>query len=117
MARPKKYNGEKLAKDLIEYINSTDDPMVEEFCLINDVSKDTVYRIAKECAKLSDAIKRVHLKQEIRTRRLVEQGKLNPTWAIFKLKQRRFGWSDKQEVEHSGKIDNTVEIIIGKEDD
>ena len=40
-----------------------------------------------------------HLVQEVRTVRGAQNGIINPTFAIFKLKQKCYGWTDKQEVE------------------
>jgi len=111
MARPKKFDADKLADQLIKYTNLSDDPMVQEFCYENDVTKDTVYRLAKENSRLSDSIKRLHNKQEIRTIRKAESGDINNTFAIFKLKQPCYGWTDKQEVNHSGGVTVKTEII------
>ena len=97
--RPNIYNAEDINKDLIEYMNNTDDPYVEEFILTQPFSPDTFYRLAKQCGDLSDTIKALHLKQAMRTIRKAESGDINTTFAIFKLKQRCYGWTDKQEVE------------------
>ena len=99
MARPRIYNAEDINVDLIEYMNNTDDPYVEEFILTQPFSPDTFYRLAKECKPLSDTIKALHLKQAMRTIRKAESGDINTTFAIFKLKQKCYGWSDKQEIE------------------
>lgn len=103
--RPRVYIPDKVADDLMEYVNKTEDPMIEEFCIAEgNPSKDTLYRLEKENCRISDAIKKCHLKQEIRTVKRVEIGLMNPTWAIFKMKQKQYGWTDKQELEHSGEI-------------
>ena len=99
MARPIEYRAEEITAELLEYIDSTDDPYVEEYCLMKlSPSKDTVYRLAKESSMLSDAIKRCHEKQKLRTVRGAEDGSLNSTFSIFKLKQPCYGWTDKQEI-------------------
>ena len=97
--RLKIYNADELAKKLDEYIDNTDDPIIEEFCMINRMSRDTLHRHSQESVVLSDTIKRCHAKQIIRTQRLAESGDINTTFAIFKLKQKCYGWTDKQEVE------------------
>lgn len=97
--RPPIYDPEEVADKLLAYIDETEDPMVEEFCFLNPYSKDTVYRLEKKCVRLSDAIKKLHAKQMIRTIRLAEKGKINPTWAIFKMKQPCYGMTDKQEMD------------------
>jgi len=96
--RPKIYDSKEITKDLLIYIENTADPMIEEFVLNSAFSGDTLYRLAKDDEKLSETIKNVHKKQSIRTQRLVEAGDMNPTWAIFKMKQPCYGWTDKQEV-------------------
>lgn len=101
--RPPIYDPEVIADELLEYIENSDDPMIEEFCYLNPYSKDTVYRLEKKCERLSDAIKKLHAKQMIRTIRMAEKGKMNPTWAIFKMKQPCYGMTDKQEVDLSVK--------------
>lgn len=110
---PKQYHGEEVAKDLIEYIESTDDPIIEEFCIKKgNPCKETLYRIAKECKELSNAIKKCHAKQEVRTSRLAEKGEMPTAWAIFKMKQPCYGWSDKQQVESTN-----VNVNLEKDDD
>lgn len=89
-------------KDLIEklniYIEESNDPMVVEFCGNYGISKDTIYRYAKESTELTDSIKRLHGKQEKRTVKLAEAGEIPTAWAIFKMKQKQYGWTDKQEI-------------------
>ena len=99
VGRPKEFDSIEMANALDKYTESTDDPIIEEFCLQYECSRDTFYRLVKECVQFSDSMKRAHAKQEIRTQRLAEVGKINTTFAIFKLKQKRFGWTDKQEIE------------------
>ncbi len=111
---PKQYHGDKVTKDLIDYIEKADDPIIEEFCLTKgNPCKETLYRIAKECKELSNAIKRCHEKQMLRTQRLAEKGEINTTFAIFKLKQPCYGWTDKQVVESTNK---NVELELSEEE-
>ncbi len=111
MARPKKFDADKLAKELEKYIALNEDPIVQEFCHEQKVSRDTLYRLAKENQTLSDNIKDLHSKQEVRTVRKAEAGEINATFAIFKLKQRCYGWTDKQEMEHSGELKTTINFV------
>lgn len=116
--RKRIYDPEVLAEQLYEYIESTEDPYIEEFCLNHEqrVSKDTVYRLEKECSNLSDAIKRCHLKQQLRTMRGVENGTIHASWGIFKVKQAAYGgFKDKQEIEHSGEQKLVIDIDIEEE--
>lgn len=103
--RPRIYDAEKIADDLMTYLENSDDPYVEEFSLTQPFNIDTLYRLAKENDRLSETIKRVHEKQKMRTVRKAEVGEINPTFAIFKLKQKCYGWTDKTELEHSGRIE------------
>ena len=99
VGRPNIYNASQVNKDLIEYMNGTDDPYVEEFILSQPFSADTFYRLAKDSIELSDTTKRIHAKQAMRTVRKAESGDINCTFAIFKLKQKCYGWSDRQEID------------------
>jgi hypothetical protein len=74
---------------------------------------ETLYRLAKENERLSNTIKRVHEKQKMRTIRKAESGEINTTFAIFKLKQKCYGWTDKTELEHSGRVE-MPQIIVSK---
>ena len=117
--RPKIYKSEVIAENLEKYVEESNDPIIEEFCYLNKICKETIYRHAKECERLANAIKRCHIKQEVLTVRKAEAGEINATFAIFKLKQKRFGWTDKQEIETSGEttINNRVDLTaISTED-
>ena len=117
MARPREYVPEVVAAELLEYIEKTEDPMIEEFCMLDtSPCKDTVYTLAKKCKILSDTIKRCHVKQQIRTVRKAESGDINTTFAIFKLKQKCYGWTDKQEVEMSGSQRIIIDIETDEEE-
>lgn len=98
----------ELAKELDKYVRESDDPMIAEFCYQRAVSKDTIYRLEKDCKELADSIKKCHTKQEMITVRKAESGAMNATFAIFKLKQKCYGWTDKQETEHTGGLDIKV---------
>ncbi len=101
MARPREFNAEDINKALMDYSDNTDDPYIEEFLLTQPYSHDTFYRYAKEDKALSDTIKKLHAKQMMRTVRKAESGDINSTFAIFKLKQKCYGWTDKQEIDQN----------------
>ena len=101
--RPKIYVTEDLTQDLIIYTENEDNPTVAKFCLHRGICRETLYRHAKESNKLANTIKMLHLKQEARTIDLMEAGELAPAWAIFKMKQKCYGWTDKQEIESINK--------------
>lgn len=98
MARPRIYNADDVNKKLAEYIDNTDDCIIEEFLLIEHMSADTLSRLSRENVTLSETIKRCHHKQALRVQRGAQNGTINATFAIFKLKQPCYGWTDKQEV-------------------
>ena len=98
MSRPIKFNPDELAEKLNDYVKNTDNPMIQEFCVLNNVTKDTIYRLCQDNEKLSDSIKACHTKRELYIVRNTEQGNINATFSIFQLKQKCFGWTDKQEI-------------------
>ena len=99
MSRPIKYDPNELAEKLNDYVIKNDNPMIQEFCVIEGVNKDTIYRLCKDNEKLTDSIKDCHTKRELYIVRNTEKGNINATFSIFQLKQKCFGWTDKQEIE------------------
>jgi hypothetical protein len=114
IGRPSKVTPEQkleVWKAFEKYVDDEEYPTVVGFCSNNktawkyDILRDDLNR----WDPFRTLIKKALIKQEQFTEEQVLKGKLNPTWAIFKLKQPAFGWTDKQEVEHSG----TLEIKRG----
>lgn len=108
MARPKKYTEEylaELAESLEDYIDTTEIPILKEWCYQNGVPSKHVY----DFEELSDSIKRLIDKKEAALERKGLQGEVDKTMAIFSLKQ--LGWSDKQQVEHSAE-EGFIKIIM-----
>lgn len=97
--RPKVYDPADIAELMEKYYIECDDPYVEEFAIKNGFTTELIYRVAKENDKISSTIKAIHEKQKMRTVRKAEVGEINPTFAIFKLKQKCYGWTDKTEVQ------------------
>jgi hypothetical protein len=59
MARPVKYDAEKLAEKLNDFIDQNDYPLLENFCRPKDMPRVTyLYDLAKKCISLSEAITR-----------------------------------------------------------
>jgi hypothetical protein len=112
MGRTSTYNADDLAIELEIYVDGSDDPYIEEFCLNRGVTRDTIYRLEKTNQHLSDTIKKCHAKQQMRTIRGAENGTINSTFAIFKLKQKCYGWTDKQELDIGNKDDKPFEVNI-----
>lgn len=100
MPRPRKHNRKKLLKALLAYIDGEDVPVIAEFAYQQGLHRQQVYEIAEGCPELSDAIKRCISKKEARLEKGALAGELNPSMAIFSLKQ--LGWKDTQAHEHAG---------------
>ena len=96
--RPRVFDAEDMGAGRMAHVERSDDPSIVGFCVEYKTHKDTVYRLAKENQRLADAIKECSVKQEERTVRLAEAGTIPTAWAIFKMKQPTYGWSDRQEI-------------------
>lgn len=100
---PKKWTGQTLAElisALDSYIDSKEIPVLKEFCYQNRVNSTYIYEIPE----LQESIKRLHDKKESNVEILGREGKINPTMAIFTLKQ--LGWKDR--FEHTGADGKTL---------
>ena len=104
MARPVKFNPDDVAKAMNDYTDSCNDPLIKEFCLEYGISDERVRQLAENNTALFGAIKRLLAKQEIHLVRDGAANRINPTMAIFRLKQPVFGYTDKQEVKMSGNV-------------
>jgi hypothetical protein len=102
--RPVKYDPDIVAKQLDDFVNNNDYPIVKEFLLNgnNLPTFDHLLEMIKDNDTLNHAYKRALNKQEVYIEKGAISGELNPTFSIFKLKQHQFGWKDKQETEFTG---------------
>ena len=100
MARPRKHNRKKLLQALLLYIESEDVPVIAEFAYQQGLHRQQMYELAEGFPELSDAIKRCISKKEAQLEKGALVGKLNPSMAIFSLKQ--LGWKDTKALEHAG---------------
>lgn len=64
-------------------------PIIQEFCFLNDVSRDTLY----DNPEFSMLLKKLIAKKESMLEKLALQNKINVSQAIFSLKQ--LGWRDR----------------------
>ena len=71
-------------------------------------------RTDEEGKQFFDTIKKAKNKIESRIEEGLLSGRYNSTGAIFNLKN-NYGWKDKQEVEQSGGLDNTITIKTSEE--
>lgn len=104
-----KYDRDSIISALNDYIDNTDDPMLQEFCSQSSSMpcRDTIYEWAKENKFLSDTLKRLQTKQECFLARAKD---INPVMAIFRLKQPQHGYTDKQEVKHD--VNSTIVVKV-----
>lgn len=115
--RPKKYTEVELMQQKIDkYFNECDkknEPYtVTGLCLALDICRDTLSEYAKD-KKFSDTIKKAKLKVEnYLEKHLITDS--STTGIIFNLKN-NFGWKDKQELSHSGSINNPFEGMSTEE--
>lgn len=113
--RPRKVDPDELAKLALEYAFSCPFPIVAEFAHQNGITREYLYELAaNEKAKgneqLSYGIKMISEQKEIVLEKGGLSGTLQPTLAIFSLKQ--LGWKDKQEVEQNISVDEESSGVI-----
>ena len=96
---PPKYT-KKFRKQLLsefdQYINKTTIPIIAEFAYQHEIPKQTFY----DWPEFSNLLKRCTAKKETNLEKGMLSNQFPTAAAIFALKQ--LGWSDKQEVTHSG---------------
>ena len=97
MCRPKKYTKKALKEIALEIDKYTDKsaiPVLAECAFELGHGRQFFYE-HNDCLEFSDAVKRLLAKKEFRLEVGALSGKLNPSMAIFSLKQ--MGWKDKHE--------------------
>jgi len=106
--RPPKYSEEQFT-DLVakfkEYIETNDIPIVAEFAYQNGFGKQYLY----DRPEFSDLLKMAMAKKESALELGALKGTLNPTMAVFSLKQ--MGWTDRQQVESTNTNHNMTQDI------
>ena len=105
VGRPPKYTEpdiNEMVRKFTEYIDDKDMPIIAEFAYLNDIDRLYLY----DHMEFSTLLKKAIAKKESYLEEKGLKGEVNPTMAIFSLKQ--LGWRDKQEVEHSGEIKTTM---------
>ena len=81
---------------------------VSGLCVWLGITRETLRQYEKKPG-FSDTVKKAKQRIENNIEEGILLGYLNPTAGIFNLKN-NFGWSDKQEVEHSGDLSIKVRI-------
>ena len=96
--RPRIYNAEDINKALTDYIDNTEQPFIQEFCLNSQIDYDTLDRYKTESQEISQSIKKLLAKQELYIVKNASTNTINPIFSMFRLKQKCFGWTDKQDI-------------------
>lgn len=115
--RPKKYTEVELMKQKIDLYfkkcdNKNEPYTVTGLCLALDITRETLNQYLKD-EQFSDTIKKAKLKVEnyLEKHLIIDS---STTGIIFNLKN-NFGWTDKQELKHSGNINNPFEGLSTEE--
>lgn len=115
--RPPKYKTrEELQRRIDEYFkecNQKQEPYtITGLCIALDICRDTLSEYLKN-DDFSDTIKKAKIKVEnYLEKRLINDS--STTGIIFNLKN-NFNWSDKQQIEHSGSVNNPFEGLTTEE--
>jgi hypothetical protein len=97
MARPREFDPVELAEKLEQYIlTAYPFPILAEFAVINDISREYIYTLGKDCPELFNATKKCMEAKEYKLEKGMAIGEIPPGYGNFALKQ--LGWRDKQEV-------------------
>ena len=89
---------EEIKQAMNDYTDKTAIPILAEFAFLYGIRRQTLY----DQPDLSDSTKRMMEKKEFQTEKMALAGKVNPSFAIFSLKQ--MGWRDRFEHEHTGNL-------------
>ena len=115
--RPKKYiKVEEMQKKIDTYFNQCDikgEPYtITGLALALDLDRKSINNYAKD-SEFFPTIKKAKLKVENCLEKYLIIGG-SATGTIFNLKN-NFGWSDKQQIEHSGNVNNPFEELTTEE--
>jgi len=107
VGRPRKLKAKEV-KDLLcafeEYIDNTDVPIIAGFAYQARIDRTKLY----DYPEFSTLIKRCIDKKESALENGILNGSIPPAAGIFSLKQ--LGWSDKQEIAHTGKDGGPIRL-------
>lgn len=115
--RPKAYTEaeimqQKIDKYFKECEQKREPYTITGLCIALDICRDTLCEYAKK-EEFSDTIKKAKLKVEnYLEKHLITDS--STTGIIFNLKN-NFGWSDKQQIEHSGNVNNPFSELSTEE--
>jgi len=98
----------KVNREMDEYTENTDIPILAEFAYTHDYQREELYKHVE----LTHAIKKMMTKKEAQLEKLGLLNVVNTAMAAFSLKQ--LGWRDKQEIEHSGEVAEKTKEYLDK---
>jgi hypothetical protein len=110
--KPKEWTDERisdLADKLEEWAASGDAKFLETFCQENQTYPQRLSEFAKDNAKFAEVLKIAKAACASSIAKATFLGICPPAFGIFTLKQH--GWTDKQEIEHSGEVKSTVVTV------
>lgn len=96
----------KVAKEMEEYTQETEIPILAEFAYTHGYIREELY----QHDELYYSIKNMMMKKESVLEKKGLLNQVNSTMAVFSLKQ--LGWKDKQEVQHSGNAAEAVSTFF-----
>ena len=124
LGRPIKYSFKEkshLLKELDLYIKAEEYPTMPKFCASHGISKQRIYEWANDEKLSSESKKKYHLgeyftelikrmndKQESFIEENAILGNITPSFAIFKLKQKGIGWTDKADIGITGDMSISI---------
>lgn len=106
---PKEWTKERieaLADQLDQWSQGDDAQFLETFCKAHRTYPQRLSEFAKENPKFAEVLKVAKASCAASMAQATFDGACPPAFGIFALKQH--GWTDKQEIEHSGEIKSTV---------
>jgi len=110
VGRPRTYNKKEI-KELLKkfeiYIENTDIPILVEFAYKNGITRASLY----DYPEFSTLKERCLLKKEAQLETLALFNVVNPTMAVFSLKQ--MGWSDKSKEEKKDDAEKLKAFVNG----
>lgn len=115
--RPRVYDVGELVDKLNDFIDETEDPMIEKFCVDRTMPRvQTLLEMSKrendtDARELASAIKRAYDKQRIY---LCSNGSKEMVKDIFRLKQPQHGYKDKLEIQQNITVDTASAITAAR---
>jgi hypothetical protein len=112
--RPEEWTKERIeafADKLEAWAKEDSSRYLESFCKLNKTYPQKLYELAEKNSRFSESLKFARSSLSANIAELVEVGATPPAWGIFAMKN--VGkWTDKQEVEHSGTVEQVVKYKL-----